>query len=282
MAAIVKLKREGEGFLEVIRELYAKRHVLRIDYGKCYGCEICLRACPKEAVSIVEKNGRRVADVDLDKCNFCGACALLCPFGAVSVEVDGEARIPVLESGSFPKLVRLVEVDIERCPEGCRDCVDACPLGLITVEEAGGRPFVKIDIDACPCCRRCVPGCPYDAIRVEKAFYGRIFIDVEKCPEGCRDCVDACPVQAIDFKNSKVSLTEEFCVYCGACRQACPVDAISLEITHIRHTPVKSGAWNKALERIASTKAMAKHLRARAMAKSRTTASKRLSWREIG
>ena len=216
MAAIVKLKREGEGFLEVIRELYAKRHVLRIDYGKCYGCEICLRACPKEAVSIVEKNGRRVADVDLDKCNFCGACALLCPFGAVSVEVDGEARIPVLESGSFPKLVRLVEVDIERCPEGCRDCVDACP------------------------------------------------------------------VQAIDFKNSKVSLTEEFCVYCGACRQACPVDAISLEITHIRHTPVKSGAWNKALERIASTKAMAKHLRARAMAKSRTTASKRLSWREIG
>ena len=54
------------------------------------------------------------------------------------------------------------------------------------------------------------------------------------------------------------------CVYCGVCRIVCPEEgALELTRTHIRHTQVRSGAWNKALEKLASTKAMTKELQSK-------------------
>jgi len=51
------------------------------------------------------------------------------------------------------------------------------------------------------------------------------------------------------------------CIYCGVCRIVCPEEeALELTRTRIRHTQVRSGAWNKALEKLASTTAMSKEL----------------------
>ena len=44
------------------------------------------------------------------------------------------------------------------------------------------------------------------------------------------------------------------CVYCGACKIVCPEEgALELNRTRIRHTEIRSGAWNKALEKLTST-----------------------------
>jgi len=58
-----------------------------------------------------------------------------------------------------------------------------------------------------------------------------------------------------------VHVNELNCVYCGVCSIVCPEEG-ALELTRmsVRHTQVHSGAWNKALEKLASTKAVTKEL----------------------
>ena len=93
---------------------------------------------------------------------------------------------------------------------------------------------------------------------------GNLRIDCEKCPEGCHDCLDVCPISSVLYltKDQKVQVNETNCVYCGTCRIVCPEEeALELTRTRFNHTDIHSGAWNKALEKLASTKAMTKELK---------------------
>lgn len=45
---------------------------------QCSGCGICVKRCPFEAITLVEKEGRKVAQVDLSKCVGCGVCTRFC------------------------------------------------------------------------------------------------------------------------------------------------------------------------------------------------------------
>ena len=63
------------------------------------------------------------------------------------------------------------------------------------------------------------------------------------------------------ISNEKVQANDSYCVYCGACKITCPEEgALELNRTRIRHTEVRSGAWNKALEKLASTSAVIKEM----------------------
>ncbi len=65
--------------------------------------------------------------------------------------------------------------------------------------------------------------------------------------------------------DKKVYVNQETCVFCGACKNVCPVDeALCVKRTQIAHTPIHSGTWNKALERITSQADAAKELKAQA------------------
>jgi len=286
--------------------LHIKNYKLTLDKDVCVGCQICSLACPKEAIKIEKQpkiQGKKAKkakiDIDLAKCNFCGICDVLCPYGAIKVTINGEHTLSIIEKESFPQLIRDIQVDTSKCPVNCVECEEACPLDLIKITRvmADGKILekipkrkrkgiqVKIDImkERCPCCRICEFKCPEGVLHVRKFMQGKIAIDPEKCPEGCTDCLDVCPITgALYFsdEDKKVHVNEMFCVYCGACKIVCPVDeALELKRTKIIHTPIRSGTWNKTLERLASPIEITKELKAKGSLKARESVEKRLGWK---
>jgi len=290
--------------------LYAKSYSFTLNKNFCVSCQICVLACPKEAIKLEkqpkisgEKAKKAKVEVDIAKCNFCGICDVLCPYGAIRVTVNGENILSVVEKESFPRLIRNISVDSSKCPKDCIECEEACPLDLIQVtkltgegkavecpqslsEEDRKRLKVKIDIEKerCPCCRICEFKCPEGVLFVRKFFHGTIDINLEKCPDGCRDCLDVCPITgALYFsdEDKKIHVNETFCTYCGACKVVCPVEeALDIERTMISHTPVRSGAWNKACERLTSPIGITKELKTIGSMKARESLKKRFILKE--
>lgn len=290
-------KREDENALEVERRLYTKRFILRVNREKCRGCGICELVCHTNAISLnpapkQNLNGEERAvkariEIDASKCDHCGMCEAVCPFAAIEHKVNEKPIVSVIEKGSFPEYIREIAVDPSKCNLSCLDFEEKCPLNLITVrviddqgkevkdtgrlrkerssKRGDYRVSVEIDEKSCPCCRVCEFKFPEGVIKVRKIFNGAIRINQEKCPKGCRNCLDVCPVEALFLgKDGKVYPEETFCVYCGACVKVCPEEnALKVTRTSIRHTPVKSGAWNKALEKLTETKGFERELRTR-------------------
>lgn len=277
---LIKVEKKDKFVLE--RVLYARRYTLTIDRNRCVGCELCAAACPKEAIKTIkpseftdlENSTEKITVTVLEnKCNFCGICGETCIFGAIELKVNNEDFIPVVRSESFPKLIHEVEVDESKCPPGCKICEEECPLNLIKVNwknSLEGRVKIEVDREHCPGCRICELKCPYDAIHIRKIISGMIKVNSNLCPEGCRECANACPIPNVLLirDDGKIIVNDFFCVYCGACRVACPVEgAIELKRVAIYHTPVKSGAWNKALERLTSTLDVAREIRGKSIVK---------------
>ena len=56
-------------------------------------------------------------------------------------------------------------IDAAKCPQGCRDCADACPTDAITID---GN--VHLDLGRCLFCTDCVEACPEGAIRYTQEY----------------------------------------------------------------------------------------------------------------
>ena len=304
-----QLKTETENELKIERILHTKRYALTLDKNLCIGCGICKTICPREAIEIKtipktagQKAKHPIINVDELKCHYCGICNSMCPFGALKVQIDGQYIIPVLKTESFPQLIREIEVDTKKCKPNANalaECEEACPLKLIKASwrTPDGKEvkdlksisnmenvsvFIDIKKDLCPCCRLCELKCPEDAIHVRKMFHGILRINTEKCPEGCKDCVDVCPITGTLYlsDDGKVHVNEASCVYCGTCKLVCPVEgALDFQRTYVHHTPVHSGAWNKALEKLTSTTEMSKELKAKSAKKALESVEKRFARR---
>jgi 4Fe-4S ferredoxin len=297
-------KKDAADALTIEWGLQVKNYKLTIDKKRCVSCQICTLACPKEAITTQkqpknagEKAKKAKVDVDLAKCNFCGICDVTCPYGAIKVSLNGSHDLALLAKDSFPQLVKDIKIDTTQCPQECVECESACPLGLIKVsnlsfdgqrvenvaalsQDAKKLVHVNVEIkkDYCPTCRVCEFKCSPGLIKVKKTYEGVIQIDQEKCPEGCTDCLDVCPIPGALMlgEDKKVHVYDLFCTYCGACKNVCPVlEALSVKRTAVHHTPIHSGAWNKALGRLTSPADAAKEFRATASVTRRNAVAKR-------
>lgn len=73
-----------------------------IDKNKCTGCELCIKECPVNAISM--KEGK--AEIDMDKCIRCGKCHDVCPREAVRHDKE---RISLEVKENINKTKKLME-----------------------------------------------------------------------------------------------------------------------------------------------------------------------------
>jgi len=125
-------------------------------YG-CLGYGDCYRACPFDAIEMVDG----LSAISFDRCVACGKCVEACPRGIISLEVvknetNYAVRCSNTEAG---RAVRKV------CSVGCiacRRCEKACPVDAIQVVDN----MARIDYDICQGCGDCAEACPTKCITV--------------------------------------------------------------------------------------------------------------------
>jgi energy-converting hydrogenase B subunit K len=148
---------EKECFPTLIRDI-------KIDTKNCpKDCHACVEACPLEQLKVtkVTYDGKPVENLDAlspserkhvvvsvdipkEKCPTCRACEYKCPSGVIMMRKTFEGKIAV---------------DQAKCPEGCHDCVDVCPIkGTLTVTD--GK--VQVNESTCTYCGACKVVCPVD------------------------------------------------------------------------------------------------------------------------
>lgn len=122
-------------------------------YG-CLGHGDCVRACPFNAIRII--NG--IARVIEDECKACEKCVAACPKALIEM-VPASRKIAVLcrSKDKGPVTSKNCQVGCI----GCTKCVKTCKQGAISMEGS----LAHIDAVKCTNCGDCMEVCPVMAIR---------------------------------------------------------------------------------------------------------------------
>ena len=118
------------------------------NYG-CLGYGSCVKACPFDAVHIV--NG--IAVVDRDACKACGKCVAACPKNLIEI-VPYEAK-HLVQCNSKDKGKDVMKACSVGCI-GCKLCEKNCPSDAVHVADN----IAYIDQEKCTGCGICAEKCP--------------------------------------------------------------------------------------------------------------------------
>jgi heterodisulfide reductase subunit A len=75
-----------------------------VDPDQCSWCGLCLEACPYEAPSEVDEDGKAVAFIDRAACKGCGGCVPVCPKNAIDLLGYTDAQIRAMIDGLLQEL----------------------------------------------------------------------------------------------------------------------------------------------------------------------------------
>ena len=147
-----------ESYPQLVRDI-------KVDTRQCQKeCVECETACPLslikvskigydgkpieniEALSPSQKKRVQInLDIQKDYCPTCRVCEFKCSPGALKVKKTFEGKIAINQ---------------EKCPEGCADCLDVCPItGALTL---GEDKKVHVNELYCTYCGACKLVCPVD------------------------------------------------------------------------------------------------------------------------
>ncbi|MFI3170983.1 MAG: RnfABCDGE type electron transport complex subunit B [Eubacteriales bacterium] len=122
------------------------------NYG-CLGFGTCVKACPFDAISIVDD----IAFVDKEACKACGKCIAVCPKNLIELVPVDQKHLVLCSSKDKGKDV------MNACSGGCigcKMCEKVCEFGAITVE----GNIAHIDPEKCTNCGKCAEKCPKKCI----------------------------------------------------------------------------------------------------------------------
>ena len=136
------------------------RRLQILDADRCVGCQSCMFACTRrEGKASLESSRIRVRSVGgmergftVIVCRACKdpSCMYVCPVSALEKrEIGG------------------VTLHEEKCI-GCGQCVEACSLSAITMDEEEGKPLI------CVYCGYCEGYCAYGVLGVERLKNGSL------------------------------------------------------------------------------------------------------------
>lgn len=143
---------------------------ITVDTSRCQPeCRRCEEKCPLGALTVhfeplqaeeraervrqglPDTDSRTVVDISKELCAGCQICWMECPTSAINVTkfYDGNIRI-------HP----------DRCPEGCRNCLDVCPVDALDLDD--NQKVYARDL-YCIYCGACLNVCPEaGALEVER------------------------------------------------------------------------------------------------------------------
>ncbi|OIN98312.1 hypothetical protein AUJ66_01235 [Candidatus Desantisbacteria bacterium CG1_02_38_46] len=124
-------------------------------YG-CLGLGSCAKVCPFDAISITAEG---LAVIDPKKCKSCQKCVKACPRNLISMVPRAQEVIIICKNRDRGKKAK--EVCSIACI-ACRICEKACPQQAISIVDN----LAVIDYQKCNQCAICVEKCPQKAIGV--------------------------------------------------------------------------------------------------------------------
>jgi 4Fe-4S ferredoxin len=162
----IRVTLNGEHALNVIaKESYPELiRDVRVNAQQCpKDCDECANVCPLGLIKVDSRltfDGKPITDlsalspserkhiqlniaVQKENCPTCRMCEFKCPAGAIKARKAFEGKIAI---------------DQSKCPEGCTDCLDVCPItGTLVLGQDGKVSVNEMFCDYCGACKTVCP-----------------------------------------------------------------------------------------------------------------------------
>ena len=135
---------------------------------------------------------QRALLISSEKCTACRQCEMACSYENEGLFNPAKSRIRVF---NFDSEARFVPYTCTQCAQAW--CMQACPVGAITVDLATGAKIVSDS--RCVGCKVCTIACPFGTINYNSAT-GKV-VKCDLCG-GDPACAKACPTGAITYVDA--------------------------------------------------------------------------------